>query len=163
VIIHVLEGLAQGCKCRISKPVSLLCLGLCCTVLRPRWCQSGVNITLVSAGTPSSTPSSFRSQRAGLTSCDFLASVYPTSHISHAGIVLGFVATSKRFSQGYCVSDATASTLGLGRRLPLQRPRSPYRERWRRLSGRRYPLGANSTCESMLEGCSRHEWSCALG
>jgi hypothetical protein len=42
VIIQVLQGLAQGCKSRISKRVSLLCLAPCCTVLRSRWCQSGV-------------------------------------------------------------------------------------------------------------------------
>jgi hypothetical protein len=42
VIGHVLQGFARACKCRISKPVSLLCLAQCCTVLRSRWCQSGV-------------------------------------------------------------------------------------------------------------------------
>ena len=42
MIIHVLQGFAEGCKWRISKPCSFLCLALCCTVLRSRWCQSGV-------------------------------------------------------------------------------------------------------------------------
>ena len=42
-------GVAQACKSRISKPVSFLCLAPCCTVLRSRWCQSGVNIVLISA------------------------------------------------------------------------------------------------------------------
>jgi hypothetical protein len=32
-----------ACKCRISKPLSLLWLALCCTVLRSRWYQSGIN------------------------------------------------------------------------------------------------------------------------
>jgi hypothetical protein len=49
VIIHTLQGFAEGCKCRISKPYSLLRLAVRCTVLRSRWCQSGVNFTLVSA------------------------------------------------------------------------------------------------------------------
>jgi hypothetical protein len=46
VIIQALQGLAQGYKC---PPVSYLGLALCCTVLRSRWCQSGVNITLIFA------------------------------------------------------------------------------------------------------------------
>ena len=49
VIIQVLQGFASSCKSRIYKAVSLLSLALCCTVLRSRWCQSGVNITLTSA------------------------------------------------------------------------------------------------------------------
>ena len=49
VIIHALQRFARGCKSRKSRPVSLLWLAQCCTVLRSRWCQSGVNITLVSA------------------------------------------------------------------------------------------------------------------
>ena len=40
VMIHALQGFARGCKCRIDKPVSLLCLALCCTVLRSRWYQA---------------------------------------------------------------------------------------------------------------------------
>src|SRR5918998_3766756 len=43
VIIEVLQGFARTCKSRISKPYSLLCLAECCTVLRPRWYQSGIN------------------------------------------------------------------------------------------------------------------------
>src|SRR5215216_3922285 len=42
VIIQALQGLADDCKSRISKPLSLLCLALCCTVLRSRWYQSGI-------------------------------------------------------------------------------------------------------------------------
>jgi hypothetical protein len=43
VIGQPLQGLAQGCKYRIPKRLSFLCLALCCTVLRSRWCQSGVS------------------------------------------------------------------------------------------------------------------------
>jgi hypothetical protein len=48
VIHQALQRFAGGCKTRISKGFSLLCLAKCCTVLRSRWCQSGVNISLVS-------------------------------------------------------------------------------------------------------------------
>ena len=41
-----LQGFAQACKSRIDKQVSYLCLALCCTVLRSRWCQSGINVAL---------------------------------------------------------------------------------------------------------------------
>jgi hypothetical protein len=41
------RGMHRLCKSRISKPVSCLCLVACCTVLRPRWCKSGVNVTLI--------------------------------------------------------------------------------------------------------------------
>jgi hypothetical protein len=43
VIIHALQGFARARKSRISKLVSCLCLTLYCTVLRSRWCQSGIN------------------------------------------------------------------------------------------------------------------------
>jgi hypothetical protein len=43
VIFHALQGVARVCKWAIFKGVSFLCLALCCTVLRSRWCQSGVN------------------------------------------------------------------------------------------------------------------------
>src|SRR5215210_6251538 len=46
VIIHPLQGFAWGCKSRIPKPVSFLRLALCCSVLRSRWYQTGVNVTL---------------------------------------------------------------------------------------------------------------------
>ena len=49
VISQALQRFAQACKPHIDKPGSFLCLALCCTVLRSRWCQSGVNITLVFA------------------------------------------------------------------------------------------------------------------
>jgi hypothetical protein len=49
VIGHVLLGVARVCKSRISKPLSFLRLALCCTVLRSRWYQSGINSVLVFA------------------------------------------------------------------------------------------------------------------
>jgi hypothetical protein len=49
VIHQVLQRFARACKTRMDKPVSFLRLALCCTVLRSRWYQSGINITLVSA------------------------------------------------------------------------------------------------------------------
>jgi hypothetical protein len=42
VMHHALQGFAQACKFRISKLFSLLRLAVRCTVLRSRWCQSGV-------------------------------------------------------------------------------------------------------------------------
>jgi hypothetical protein len=44
VIIHVLQRFAEACKTRISRLVSFLRLAGCCTVLRSRWCQSGVRL-----------------------------------------------------------------------------------------------------------------------
>jgi hypothetical protein len=49
VITHALQGVAQVCKSRISKPISFLRLAGCCTVLRSRWYQSGINIALAAA------------------------------------------------------------------------------------------------------------------
>jgi hypothetical protein len=46
VMHQALQGCAGDCKCRILKPVTFLRLAQCCTVLRSRWCQSGVNIAL---------------------------------------------------------------------------------------------------------------------
>jgi hypothetical protein len=43
VINRVLQSLAGGCKFRMYKPDSFPRLAPCCTVLRSRWCQSGVN------------------------------------------------------------------------------------------------------------------------
>jgi hypothetical protein len=48
VIIEALQGFAEACKSPISKPFTFLRLAECCTVLRSRWCQSGIN--LASAG-----------------------------------------------------------------------------------------------------------------
>jgi hypothetical protein len=48
VITQALQRLAQECKSRIDKPISFLYLAECCTVLRSRWYQSGIN-----RGTPS--------------------------------------------------------------------------------------------------------------
>jgi hypothetical protein len=42
VIHHALQGVAGVCKRRISKGVSFLRVAARCTVLRSRWCQSGV-------------------------------------------------------------------------------------------------------------------------
>jgi hypothetical protein len=42
VIGQTLQGFAEGCRSRIFRGVSLLCLALCCTVLRSRWYQSGI-------------------------------------------------------------------------------------------------------------------------
>ena len=47
VIIQVLQGFAQGCRSPISKPLSFLCLALCCTVLRSRWCQTGIKHSMM--------------------------------------------------------------------------------------------------------------------
>jgi len=43
VITQALQGFARGCKTRISRRLSLLRFAVYCTVLRSRWCQSGVN------------------------------------------------------------------------------------------------------------------------
>ena len=42
MIIQALQKFAGVCNSPISKEVSFLCLVACCTVLRSRWCQSGV-------------------------------------------------------------------------------------------------------------------------
>ena len=39
VITQALQGLAETCKSRISKPVSILSVAECCTVLRSLWYQ----------------------------------------------------------------------------------------------------------------------------
>jgi NAD(P)-dependent dehydrogenase (short-subunit alcohol dehydrogenase family) len=39
----LLQEFAKGCKSCLSKPVCLLRFAPGCGVLRPRWCQSGVN------------------------------------------------------------------------------------------------------------------------
>jgi hypothetical protein len=49
VIHQVLQGFAGVCKSRIPKRLSLLWIAACCTVLRSRWCQSGVNIALAAS------------------------------------------------------------------------------------------------------------------
>src|SRR5918996_3124836 len=43
VITQALQRFARGCKSRIPKPVSFLRIAPCCTVLRSRWYQSGIN------------------------------------------------------------------------------------------------------------------------
>src|SRR5919112_2800306 len=42
VITQGLQSSAGDCKCRIFRGVTFLRLAECCTVLRSRWCQSGV-------------------------------------------------------------------------------------------------------------------------
>jgi hypothetical protein len=49
VINHALQGITEGCKPCIDKLVSFLCIAPCCTVLRSRWYQDGINITFVFA------------------------------------------------------------------------------------------------------------------
>jgi hypothetical protein len=39
-ISQALQGFADGCKSRKSKPYSILCFAPCCIVLRSRWCQN---------------------------------------------------------------------------------------------------------------------------
>jgi hypothetical protein len=46
----VLQGVCTACKSPISKPFSLLWLAQCCTVLRSRWCQSGVRSVCITRG-----------------------------------------------------------------------------------------------------------------
>src|SRR5919107_3417702 len=46
VIGQALQGLAQECKSRINKPVSILRVAACCTLLRSRWYQSGISSTV---------------------------------------------------------------------------------------------------------------------
>jgi hypothetical protein len=46
VIHQALLRIAQGCKSRISREVTLPWLTVRYTVLRSRWCQRGVNGTL---------------------------------------------------------------------------------------------------------------------
>src|SRR3954463_16586162 len=48
VIHQALQRVAGACKSRISRGLSLLGVAECCTVLRSRWCQSGVKSVLVS-------------------------------------------------------------------------------------------------------------------
>jgi hypothetical protein len=45
-MIHALQGFAGACKCPLSKGISLLCLAVCCTVLRSWWYQIGINNVL---------------------------------------------------------------------------------------------------------------------
>ena len=47
VIGHALQECAVDCKSPISRGLSLLGVAACCTVLRSRWYQNGVNTVLV--------------------------------------------------------------------------------------------------------------------
>jgi hypothetical protein len=42
VLGQALQGCAGDCKSRIFRGVFFPCLAACCTVLRSRWCQSGI-------------------------------------------------------------------------------------------------------------------------
>jgi hypothetical protein len=46
VIHHALLGCAVACKSRIPRRLPLLWVAACCTVVRSRWYQSGINVTL---------------------------------------------------------------------------------------------------------------------
>src|SRR5215217_9281291 len=48
VINMALQGFARVCKSRIFRQFSLLRFAACCTVLRSRWCQSGVKSPWIS-------------------------------------------------------------------------------------------------------------------
>jgi hypothetical protein len=48
-IHQALQRFARACKFRISKRFYRLRFAGCCTVLRSRWYQSGINSTLISA------------------------------------------------------------------------------------------------------------------
>ena len=48
VLIHAWQRATQACRLRLDKLVSFLCLALSYTVLRSRWCQSGVNRVRIS-------------------------------------------------------------------------------------------------------------------
>ena len=83
VIHQALQGFARGCKSRISRRLSLLGVAACCTVLRSRWYQSGINPTLVSAALPSVTGCLWSTQ-AGFTSCDW--PVILCRHLTHLAV-----------------------------------------------------------------------------
>jgi hypothetical protein len=78
VIGHALQGFAWGCKSRISKPVSFLGLAPCCTVLRSRWYQIGINIASTLRFTGSDQPT------AGLRSkCRRLKTLMEDRYLRH--------------------------------------------------------------------------------
>src|SRR5215210_1662990 len=54
VIGHALRGCAGDCKSRIFEGSSLLRLAQSCSILRSRWCQSGINCALAAAARASS-------------------------------------------------------------------------------------------------------------
>jgi hypothetical protein len=49
VIGQALQEFARSCKCRLFRGVSLLRVAVCCTVLRSRWYQSGINRGIASS------------------------------------------------------------------------------------------------------------------
>ena len=51
VIKRALQGFAGVCKSRIFRRFPFPWLAECCTVLRPRWYQSGINVALVLTST----------------------------------------------------------------------------------------------------------------
>src|SRR5215203_6367282 len=67
VITQALQECAEACKCRLVRGVSFPCLAQCCTVLRSRWYQSGINIASTPRFTGSDRPTSrIRSTRRRL-------------------------------------------------------------------------------------------------
>src|SRR5215203_7360418 len=48
MISQALQWCAQECKSRIPRRLPLLGVAACCTALRSRWYQSGINIKVVS-------------------------------------------------------------------------------------------------------------------
>jgi hypothetical protein len=82
----VLLGCAQACKSRIFRRLSLLRIAQCCTVLRSRWYQSGINrgvvpsaftILLTRARTRSTSSTSPGTPRSSLPSTATLAGCRP--------------------------------------------------------------------------------------
>jgi hypothetical protein len=45
VMIQALQGIVRACISRINRQFSFAWFAACCTALRSRWCQSGVNFT----------------------------------------------------------------------------------------------------------------------
>jgi hypothetical protein len=66
VISQVLQAIARVCKSRISKRFPFPWLAACCTVLRSRWCQSGVKLPVSEHCIQP--PASLRSSRSRLAS-----------------------------------------------------------------------------------------------
>ena len=54
VLSQAFQRFAQACKTRIYRPISFLCLAAYCTVLRSRWCQSGIKSVRVCISTSDS-------------------------------------------------------------------------------------------------------------
>jgi hypothetical protein len=101
VIIQVLQGLAGGCKYRISKLLSFLRVALRCTVLRSRWYQSGIRISRL-ARTVSRTLPASRTVNDGARSNH----ESPKAALSRDPIVAGLLAPTTR---GFNLTIASAT------------------------------------------------------